>query len=63
MPDAINPLSPDQLKDLDDKIALADETEKAINKAVSAGVDVGDSLLTLREAKQKLVQLKRTYNP
>lgn len=63
MVDALNPFTPEQLAEIDEKIALADDTEKAIAKAKSAGIDVGDQLETLRAARTKLQQIKRTYAP
>jgi len=61
MVDALNPFTVEQLAEIDEKIALADDTEKAIAKAQSAGIDVGDQLETLRAARTKLQQIKRTY--
>ena len=63
MVDALNPFTVEQLAEIDEKIALADDTEKAIAKAKSAGIDVGDQLETLRAARTKLEQIKRTYAP
>lgn len=63
MVDALNPFTVEQLAEIDAKIELADDTEKAIAKAKSAGIDVGDQLETLRAARTKLVQIKRTYAP
>ena len=63
MVDALNPFTPEQLAEIDDKLLLAAETEKAINKAKAAGIDVGDQLETLRAARTKLEQIKRTYAP
>ena len=63
MVDALNPFTPEQLAEIDEKLVLAAETEKAINKAKGAGIDVGDQLETLRAARTKLEQIKRTYAP
>ena len=63
MVDALNPFTVEQLAEIDEKIELADDTEKAIAKAKSAGIDVGDQLETLRAARTKLEQIKRTYAP
>ena len=61
MVDALNPFTPEQLAEIDEKLELATQTEKAIQKAQSAGIDVGVQLDTLREARTKLEQIKRTY--
>lgn len=63
MVDALNPFTVEQLAEIDEKLKLADETEKAIAKAKGAGIDVGDQLETLRAARGKLEQIKRTYAP
>lgn len=62
MPDALNPFSPEDFDKLEQAIAKSNEIERAIKKAQSAGVDVGDQLTTNRETRDKLMKIKQTYS-
>lgn len=62
MTDAQKPFTVDDIKRMREGITLADETEKAINKAKSAGIDTGDQLDRIRDGRAKLVQILRVYD-
>lgn len=61
MTDALNPFTESDFDEIESKLNLANETEKAIAKAKAAGIDTGDLLVTLRESRTKLQQILRTY--
>jgi len=61
MTDVLNPYTDEQLTDMEEGIKLANLTEKGINKAISAGLDTGDQLEKIREARTKLQQILTVY--
>lgn len=63
MPDIDQPLSENDFNEIVRGIEVADKTLKAINRAVSAGVDCGERLAETRAKREQLLALKRTYFP
>ncbi len=61
MTDALNPFTDAQFTEMEEKLVLAEVTERAIAKAKQAGIDTGNQLELIREAATKIKQILHTY--
>lgn len=61
--DLLNPLTPEQKTEINEGIKSADETLKAIDKAIGAGIDTGEERERTLANREKLIKLRRTYFP
>lgn len=58
-----NPLTPQDLVDLDKALVDADDAGQLIEQAQQAGIDVDAFRTRLRDGRERLVRIKRTFFP
>lgn len=63
MADIENPLTPENLIEIDEALERAKLGEIAIKKAQSAGIEIPDLLDNLRKQAESLRKIKRIYFP
>lgn len=61
--DVLNPFTAEQKVKINDGIATAEKLIQGINKAISAGIETGNSLEEARQQLAQLTRVKNTYFP
>lgn len=58
-----NPLSTAQLQELDDAISAGESVKPLIQRAIAAGIDLGNLPTEIDESIQRARQIKNVFNP
>lgn len=61
--DPSNPLNETHLRKLNSGLAKLDDAERSIERAIRAGIDVGDQRQQTRDAREKILRIKQEYFP
>lgn len=61
--DEVNPLGPEHLTEIREKLEMLKEAERQVDRATLAGVDVGDAKLKISKLRVDLTKIKTVYFP